>query len=175
MDFAEPVADAEVEVGIERRHDLAGVGLDDLDSHFDRHVVGRGVLPGRLLHLVVIDEPIDQRAPAGLLERPDLDLQAGADLVEDLVGAAAEKPAGTRNEQAVEQREGREHSDQERQPQRHRNGRRHDALPGCAVEQTDRRGAGDDTATGAWVTRCGSRRVRAKVRARYARTCAPES
>jgi hypothetical protein len=119
--LAEPVADAEIEVGIERRNDLARVALDDLHRNFTRHALRRGELPRRLLHLVVVEEPIDQRTAARSLKRPDLDLQSAADFIEHLVRAAAQEPARAGHEQSIQQREGGEHGDQDRHPQRHRN------------------------------------------------------
>jgi len=126
--LAQPVADAEVEVGVERRHDLARVALDDVLHDLARHAAGLGELARRLLHLVVEYQPVDQRAPAGPLERPDLDAQPRAHLVEHLVGAAADHPAHRRQQQPVEQRPQGQHRYQQGQPQRNGDGRAHGVL-----------------------------------------------
>ena len=127
--LASPVADAEVHVGVERRHDLACVALHLIECHFTRHAARVGKRLRRLLHLVVEDQAVDQGLPAHLLERADADLQPPADVVEHAVGAALDEPARARQQQAVEQRPQGQQPSHHNQPQRQRDGAASHAPP----------------------------------------------
>ena len=118
--LADPVADAEVQVGVERRHGLAGVALDALVAVRSGMRCPWSELLRRLLHLRVGQQAVDQRLAAGALERADADAQALADLVDHLVGRAHRRPAQQRHQRVLVQRPDCERSRQRRQPERDR-------------------------------------------------------
>ena len=111
-----PVAEPEVEIRVERRHDLGRVLARLRGGDLARHALRLGVGRCRLLHLRVVDEDVDERAAAGALERPHLDLEPVRDLVEDAVRAAAQEPAPARAHHPVVDAERGEHGDRDREP-----------------------------------------------------------
>jgi hypothetical protein len=58
-----PVAEAEVEVGVEGGHDLARVALDLRHRHLARHPLLLREGLRRLHHLRVVDQAVDEHAP----------------------------------------------------------------------------------------------------------------
>ena len=112
----EPVADPEVEVGVERRHDLGGVLAHLLGRERARHVLRCGLGRGRLLHLRVVDQHVDQRLAPRALERAHLDLELAGDLVEHAVRPIAQQPAPARAHHAVVDAERGEDGDRNREP-----------------------------------------------------------
>ena len=106
-----------VDVCFEARHDLAGVALDR--GHYDltRHVVVAGVRLGRLHHLLVVEQTVDENLAFGQTERFDFDVEVLADILQNPVDPAAEKPADAGNQQTVEHRPTGEHDQQHQQPE----------------------------------------------------------
>jgi hypothetical protein len=117
---ADPVAEAEVQVGVEGRHDLARIVLDRLEHRGHRYLVLRGILLDSRLHLRISDEAVDQDLAARALERADADAQARRHLFEHHIGASGHEPAQRGHEQLFISCPGGERADQHCQPQRHR-------------------------------------------------------
>jgi hypothetical protein len=115
---ADPVADAEVEVGVERRHDLAAIGFDLGHDLGKRDPVLRRVLLGRLLHPGIGEQAMDQRLPARALEGPDADAQARRHRVDDAVRRVRHQPAQGGDEEVLEERPHGEREQERRQPER---------------------------------------------------------
>ena len=112
------IADAEVDVGVEGRHDLARVAMDLGHRRLARDVVGAGVVVGGGHHLRVVDQPVDQHLPLGELERLYLDIEPPVDAIDQPVETPPQEPAAARDQQAVEQRPQREGGDRQEQPER---------------------------------------------------------
>ena len=115
----EPVADAKVEIGVERRHDLARIALDFFQHRGQRRAVARGVLLGGLLHLRIGEQAMHQRLAPRALERADADAQAMRDVVDHLVRRTRHHPAQRRNQQVLIEGPRGEHCHRDREPQRH--------------------------------------------------------
>ena len=98
----EPVPDAEVHVGVERRHDLVRVPADPLHDDLARHRLLARLGLGGLEHLRVVEEPVDQDLALGQLEVGDPDLQPRVDLLEHAVDPAPQEPPGARDQEPVE-------------------------------------------------------------------------
>ena len=121
----DPVADAEVQVSVEGRHDLARVALDGGEHGDDRHAVRLGELVDGLLHLRVAEQAVNENLAASALERPDADAQARAQFVDDAVGAPGDEPADRRHQQAVVGGPGGQRPAREGEPQWNCYRRRH--------------------------------------------------
>ena len=106
--LGEPVADPEVDVGVERRHDLAGVAVHALDEHVARHAALGDLLLHRREHALIARQAVEQGAPPGQLELRQLDLEARADLVHDAAHLAPEVPAHAGQQEPLERREQRQ-------------------------------------------------------------------
>ena len=65
--------------------------------HFLWHIVFFGVALNCSQHLGIISQPIDEHLTLGQLKWADLDAQLGADVIDNPVDAAAQKPPGTGN------------------------------------------------------------------------------
>jgi len=129
--FRQPVADAEVEVGVEGGHDLARVAVDAA-AHVDERLAALPRLRrGGGLDARVVEEAVDQHLAPGQLERRQLDPQAGVELADDGVDAAAEEPAHARRQQQHAGGPGGEQRQDDEQPKRdtdagvHASSRRH--------------------------------------------------
>ena len=97
-------ADAEIGIGAERRHDLAGVALHLLHRDFARHAGFPGVLVGRMQHFRIEHQAVDQHLALGELERLDAKLETGVEFVDGAIGAPPHRPAHARHQDAVDQR-----------------------------------------------------------------------
>jgi len=115
----EPGSNPEVDVGVERRDDLLRIPPDLDHRHVVRHAVLQCVGLGRLHHLGVVHQSIDQDLTLGELEGLDPDVEVLADLVEDPLDPPPEKPPHAGHQQAVEGSPAREHDECEQQPKRH--------------------------------------------------------
>ena len=139
--FRQPVTNAKVDVGVECRHDLACITVDTLHRHGHRHALVAGMLLRSGLHTRVDHQAVDQRTSPRQFELRQLDLQAHADLVDDLAHLAPEVPARAGEQQPLQRGEYRQQQQQEQQPQRDRDGLIHPAeafsntamLSTCAV------------------------------------------
>ena len=143
--LGQPVADAEVRIGVERRHDLPGV-LQHLGlGHRARHLVLDGVDLHRFDHFRVEGEPVDQHLALGELKRAYGDVEVGVDLVDNAVDAPPQPPAHAWHQHAFERGPGGERHDQQKQPQWQTDGAGHSPLPVFliyAVGQRDATGCG---------------------------------
>ena len=124
-DSREPRADAEIRIGRERRHDFLGVVARPRLRGLARDLVLRGIVLDRAQHLGIKDELIDQRLAFGKLERLDAQLQPRVELVDRTIEAAAQEPAHCGHDDALERRPDRKRADDQCQPQRQRDLRRH--------------------------------------------------
>ena len=122
-------SDAEIEIGAERRYDLAGVAPGEVHRHFARHAGGLCVLLYGLDHVRIVEQAVDQHLPARQLERADAQLQPGVQLLDGPVGPPPQGPAYARDQQAVEQCPTRQYRHQHKQPDRHRDRAFHWASP----------------------------------------------
>ena len=121
----QPVADAEIDVGIEGRHDLAGVNFDPRHDGGAGDVLGLRLRLHRCLHARVVQQAIDQHSALRQFERRDLDIEPRVDLFDDPVHPAAKIPAHAREQQAIEDRPRREQDEDRQHPHRQRHGLRH--------------------------------------------------
>ena len=116
------VADAEVRIGIERRHDFPGVPGRLRHQH-----VPRGSRCGRLpvdgfQHFGVVGQAIDEDLALGSREAGNLELQALIEVFDHAIEAAAYKPANAWHQHAVNDRPDREYCPRDDQPKRERHG-----------------------------------------------------
>ena len=123
------IADAEVGVGVEGGHDLAGVAF-----HLPaQHLAGRaGVLRlgvDRLHHVGVVAELVDEHAAPGLQEGRNLQLQPRVDLLDHAVETAAQEPARARHQDPVERSPECERVHQRENPERQRERAGHGRCP----------------------------------------------
>jgi len=93
------VADAEIDPGVERGHDLARQAVDAVPGGGKRLVGRLGMLGRRGLHLGVMEQAVDEHFAAGQREGRQADCQPRVDLADHLVHPAAEEPAHARREQ----------------------------------------------------------------------------
>ena len=116
------IADAEIGVGVEGGHDLAGVALHLPAQHLARGAGGFGLGVDRLHHLGVEAELVDEHPALGLLEGRDLQFQPRVDLDDHPVEAAAQEPPHARHQDPVERSPERERADDREDPERQREG-----------------------------------------------------
>ena len=102
------VANPEIGISIERRHDLACIALDFPDQDFSWYVGFLRYGLDRFHHLGIIGQPIDQDLAFRLLERGNLQLQARVQLVDHAIDAPPDHPSRARNEQEIDHRPERE-------------------------------------------------------------------
>ena len=114
------IADAEVGVGVEGGHDLAGVALHLPAQHLARGAGGLGLGLDRRHHVGVVAELVDEHPALGLLERGDLQLQPGVDLLDHAVEAAAQEPARARHQDPVQRSPEGERAHHREDPERQR-------------------------------------------------------
>ena len=124
----DPVADAEVEVGVERRDDLARVALDLAQRCGQGKVVFPRVLLGGGLHPAVGEQAVDERLALGALEGPDSDAQALAQLVDHLVRGMRHQEAQRGHHGVLVERPDGERRHHDEQPSRDRDAVAHRGL-----------------------------------------------
>ncbi len=114
----DPGADAEISIGTERRHDLAGVALHLFHRDFVRYAGLGRVFFRRPQHFRVEHQPIDQHLPLGQLKRLDAQLEFCVELLDGAVGAPTQRPAHAGNQDAIKRRRDRKDCDDDDEPQR---------------------------------------------------------
>ena len=116
--LGEPVEHPIVDVGVERRHDLPGEGAYALLQNLTRDVLLAGGFLQHRQHVLIENQLVDQHLAAGLLQGPDLDLQAGVDAIDGDVEPAAQKPAHAGEKNAHDHGVSRQPEQDEVQPER---------------------------------------------------------
>jgi hypothetical protein len=113
-----PVPYPEVGVGVEGGDDLPGVTFDLRHHDVPRDPAFDRVRPGRLEHVRVVHQAVDEDLAFGQGEGADLEVQPFADLVEDDVHAASKEPAGAGKKEAIHGRKGRQQGEDDHNPYR---------------------------------------------------------
>ena len=114
------ICDPEVGIGVERRHDLAGIALDLAHQVVARLSRFPGAGGQRFLHAGVVRQPVDQHPPLRAVKRRNAELKAGIELVDHAVDPAADQAADARHQDPVEHGPHRQRGQGGRQPHRNR-------------------------------------------------------
>ena len=110
------VADPEVDVGVERRHDLAHIAVNPRPDGGDRLLGGLRMLGDRGLDARIVEQPVDQRLAPGQLERGQFDRQPAVQPLDHAVDAPTQEPAHARGQHQHQHRPGRQEGHQQKQP-----------------------------------------------------------
>ncbi len=126
-------SNAEIGIGAERGNDLVGVALHLFHRHFARHAGFPGVLVGRMQHFRVEHQAVGHHLTPGELERLDTKFQAGIEFIDGAIGAAPQRPAHARQQDAVDHGQRRQNGQDDDGPQRQGNLRSHIVPPSRRV------------------------------------------
>ncbi len=124
----EVVADAEVEVGVEGGHDLAGVALHLANQHLARGAGRERLGFDRRRDLGVVGQAVDEDLSLRLVKCRHLELKPGVELGDDPIHLLAKEPAHTGDQQALHQRPERQGASDDRNPEGDRDAFRHPFL-----------------------------------------------